>query len=216
MVKDVNVKVCGITNQADAEAAVSLGADYLGFILHPKSPRHIPLEKYHALLPGLPPVKKVGVVVYTSMDDLGALKDVGFDYLQIHFPNDTPFFEVALWTEVLPPHMMWLAPRVPPGREVDLAFLPLADFFLMDTFDPHQAGGTGKTGDWVNFKRLTGLYQKIRWVLAGGLNPDNIADALGQSGARMVDVNSGIESAPGVKDHDRMKAFFANLSAARP
>ncbi len=216
MVKGVSVKVCGITSLNDAEAAHSLGADYLGFIQYPKSPRYLPLEKYRELLPSLPPVKKVGVVVYSSMDELASYKDSGFDYLQIHFPNDTPFFEVALWTELLPPHMMWLAPRIPPGRELDLAFLPLADFFLMDTFDPHHVGGSGKTGDWVNFKRLMILYQKIGWILAGGLTPDNIAEAVQTSGTKRVDVNSGIESAPGVKDHARMKAFFDNLAAAQP
>lgn len=215
MVKDVSVKVCGITRAEDAELAVSLGADYLGFIQYPKSPRYLPPEKFRELAPSLPSVKKVGVIVYSSMDELAAYKDAGFDYLQIHFPNDTPFFEVALWTEVIPPNMMWLAPRVPPGRELDLAFLPLADHFLLDTFDPHQVGGTGKTGDWANFKRLMALYQKIRWVLAGGLSPDNIGDAITQSGTRNVDVNSGIESAPGVKDHDKMRAFFANLAAAK-
>jgi phosphoribosylanthranilate isomerase len=112
--------------------------------------------------------------------------------------------------------MMWLAPRIPPGRELDLAFLPLADFFLMDTFDPHHVGGSGKTGDWLNFKRLMSLYQKVGWILAGGLNPDNVAEAVQTSGAKRVDVNSGIESAPGVKDHAKMKAFFDNLAAAQP
>ena len=216
MVKGVCVKVCGITNLPDAELASSLGADYLGFIQYPKSPRYISLEKYRELLPSLPlTAKKVGVIVYSSMDELAAYKDAGFDYLQIHFPNDTPFFEVALWTELLPPHMMWLAPRVPPGRELDQSFLPLADYFLMDTFDPHHVGGSGKIGDWTNFKRLMGLYQKINWVLAGGLNPENIAEAVKQSGTKRVDVNSGIETAPGLKDHEKMRLFFENLSAAQ-
>lgn len=216
MVKDVSLKVCGLTSLADAECACACGADHLGFIQYPKSPRYLPLEKYKEILPSLPSnVKKVGVVVYSSMDELAAYKDAGFDYIQLHFDNDTPFFEVALWTEILPPHMLWLAPRVPPGRELDLAFLPLADYFLIDSFDAGSMGGTGKTGDWANFKRLQALYQKIRWVLAGGLNPDNIAEAVKTSGARFVDVNSGVESAPGVKDHVKLKAFAEALAAAQ-
>lgn len=216
MVKAVTLKVCGLRTMPDIQQALSCGADYLGFIQYPKSPRYLPLAEYKAMAADLPrEVKKVGVVVYSSMDELEAYKDSGFDYIQLHFDNDTPFFEVALWTEILPPHMLWLAPRVPPGRELDLAFLPLADYFLLDSFDPNAMGGTGKTGDWTNFKRLQGLYQKIRWVLAGGLTPDNIGEAVRQSGAKFVDVNSGVESAPGVKDHAKLQAFVEALAAAQ-
>jgi len=216
MVNAVTLKVCGLCSRPDIEQAVSCGADYLGFIQYPKSPRYLPLAEFKAMAADLPKeVKKVGVVVYSSMDELETYKDSGFDFIQLHFDNDTPFFEVALWTEILPPQMLWLAPRVPPGRELDLAFLPLADYFLVDSFDQSSLGGTGKTGDWTNFKRLQALYQKIRWVLAGGLSPDNIGEALRTSHAKFVDVNSGVESAPGVKDHAKLKAFVEALAAAQ-
>lgn len=216
MVNAVTLKVCGLRTMPDIQQALDCGADYLGFIQYPKSPRHLPLAEFKAMSADLPKTaKKVGVVVYTSMDELEPYKDSGFDYIQLHFDNDTPFFEVALWTEILPPHMLWLAPRVPPGRELDLAFLPLADYFLIDSFDPNSMGGTGKTGDWANFKRLQALYQKIRWVLAGGLTPENIGEAMRQSAAKFVDVNSGVESAPGVKDHAKLRAFVEALAAAQ-
>ena len=204
----VSVKVCGITSRQDAEAAYACGADYLGFIQYPKSPRFIPPEAVRAMLPDLPPVKKVGVHVYSSMDELESYKTAGFDFIQLHFPNDTPFFEAALWTEILPPSLLWMAPRIPPGKELDLAFLPLADHFLMDTYREGVFGGSGQVGDWAGFARLQGLYQKIRWVLAGGLSPENIATALAETKARFVDVNSGVESAPGRKDPVKLRAFF--------
>jgi phosphoribosylanthranilate isomerase len=208
MVNGVQVKVCGLTSLKDAEAAYAGGADYLGFIQYKNSPRYLPLEKYREMLPDLPPLKKVGVLVYSSIDELEQHKDAGFDHIQLHFPNETPFFEVAIWSELIPPPMLWLAPRVPPGKDLDPAFLPLSDTFVFDTYNPIQMGGTGQVGDWYEFYRLQGLFQRIMWVLAGGLNPDNIAAAIKDSDARVVDVNSGIESAPGVKDHAKMKAFF--------
>lgn len=213
MVNGVTVKVCGITSAADAQAAHSFGADFLGFIQHAASPRYIAPEAYQKLLPDLPPLPKVAVVVYDNMDELARYKDAGFDFVQLHFPNETPFFEAALWTDILPPAMFWMAPRILPGKELDLAFLPLADTFLLDTFHPLKMGGSGQVGDWAQFRRLKGLYQKIRWVLAGGLGPDNIAAALKESEASCVDVNSGIESAPGIKDHAKMKAFFDAIAA---
>ncbi|MGC4073451.1 MAG: hypothetical protein QM760_13225 [Nibricoccus sp.] len=123
MINGIRIKVCGITSLVDAEAAAAAGADYLGFIFYPKSPRYVPMEKFQEMRPSLPAgPKKVAVVVYTDMGDLEKYKDAGFDYVQLHFPNDTPFFEVAMWTEIISPHQLWLAPRVPPGKEMDPAF----------------------------------------------------------------------------------------------
>lgn len=214
MINGISVKVCGLKSLADAEAAHACGADYLGFIQYPQSPRYLPLDEYKKLLPSLPPLKKVGVVVYNSMDELAAYKDAGFDYIQLHFPNETPFFEAALWLDMIPPSMFWMAPRVPPGKELDLAFLPLADTFVLDSYHPTQMGGTGTVGDWNHFSILRFKYQKINWILAGGLNPENIGLALKESQAKFVDVNSGIEASPGVKDHAKLKAFCEAVATA--
>ncbi len=212
MIQNIRVKICGLTAAPDVAAAVEGGADYLGFILHPQSPRHVSLAKAQELMAAVPTgPKKVGVVVYSSFAELAQYQHAGFDHLQVHFPNDLPFFEVVQWTELFTPQQLWLAPRVPPGRELDVAFLPLATTFLLDTYHPQHPGGTGQTGDWATFARLQDRYQRIAWMLAGGLSPDNIVAAVRATGARQVDVNSGVESAPGVKDHTKLRALFAAL-----
>ena len=211
MINGIRFKVCGLTSLVDAEAADAAGADYLGFILYPKSPRYVSLAQFAAMAPRLPPRKKVAVVVEPSTEELTEIKAAGFDYVQLHFPNETPFFIAALWLDVIPPDMLWLAPRVPPGKDFDLAFVPLADTIMFDTYHPEAHGGTGQTGDWKVFEWHRTKFKKVNWVLAGGLNPENIAAAVAATGARIVDVNSGIESAPGVKDHARLQAFAAAL-----
>jgi phosphoribosylanthranilate isomerase len=94
------------------------------------------------------------------------------------------------------------------------AWLELAGTVLLDTFDESLYGGTGRTGDWPKFRRHRDANQGTTWILSGGLNPENIAGALAGTGARFVDVNSGIESAPGVKDRKKLKAFVAAVRKA--
>lgn len=214
MISGIRFKVCGLTSLVDADTADAVGADYLGFILYPKSPRYVSLAQYEAMAPRLPPRKKVAVVVEPSSEELTAIKAAGFDYVQLHFPNDTPFFMAALWLDVIPPEMLWLAPRVPAGKDLDLAFVPLADTILLDTYHPNSFGGTGQTGDWKSFAWHRTKFEKVNWVLAGGLKPENIIEAVVTTGARFVDVNSGVESAPGVKDPARLKAFADALRQA--
>jgi phosphoribosylanthranilate isomerase len=215
MINAIRIKVCGLTSLVDVEAAAAAGADYLGFIFYHKSPRYISLEAFQQMRPKLPPgPKKVAVVVYTDMGDLEKYKDAGFDFVQLHFPNDTPFFEVAMWTEIISPHQLWLAPRVPPGKEMDPAFFPLADHVLVDTYHDGGHGGSGMTGNWAEFARLKARFTKVTWVLAGGLKPENIGEALKTSTADFVDANSGIEASPGVKDHAKLTAFMDAIRAA--
>jgi phosphoribosylanthranilate isomerase len=115
-----------LTSLVDAEAADAVGADYLGFILYPKSPRYVSFAQFAAMAPRLPPRKKVAVVVEPSLEELTAIKAAGFDHVQLHFANETPFSMAARWLDVISPEMLWLAPRVPPGKDFDLAFVPLA------------------------------------------------------------------------------------------
>lgn len=213
MINGITLKICGLTSVADAHAAAGIGADYLGFVLHPASPRYVSPEKFRALAPDLPALPKVGVLVWSDHIALEAARDAGFDFIQLHFPNETPFFEAALWEDMVAPSRLWLAPRIPPGRELDPCFVPLADTFLLDAYDPNQHGGTGKTGDWSAFAWLQGKYRRVRWILAGGLNANNVRAALSQSQATFVDVNSGVESAPGIKEHAKLAALAVALSA---
>lgn len=211
MINGIQLKICGLTSVADAHAAAGMGADFLGFVLHPASPRHVTLERFDELRGELPALPKVGVMVYSDPAALARVHDAGFDFIQLHFPQETPFFEAALWTDIVAPSKLWLAPRVPPGKELDPCFVPLADTFLLDSYHPTQHGGTGQTGDWAAFAWQQSKFKKVRWVLAGGLKPENIRAAIAQSQARFVDVNSGVESAPGVKDHARLAALAAAL-----
>jgi phosphoribosylanthranilate isomerase len=216
MINGISVKVCGITSVEDAEAAYACGADFLGFIQYPKSPRYITLEAYQKMLPKLPPLPKIGVVVFESLKAMEPYRDAGFDFIQFHFPNETPFCEAVLWADIIAPEKMWAAPRVPPGKDLDLAFLPLADTFLLDSYHPLKVGGSGMVADWYQFYRLQANFQYVRWFLAGGLNPENIAGAIKESEARNVDVNSGVELRPGVKDHAKLKAFFQAIARSVP
>ena len=215
MINGIRFKVCGLTSRADVECAHQCGADYLGFIFYPKSPRYLTPASYAALAKDLPPAMKVAVTVSPTPAELTTLCEAKFDFIQVHFPNETSFIEVVGWLDYVPSKQLWLAPRLQPGRELDVAFVPLGDTFLIDTYHPTASGGTGQSGDWKAFSQLRQKYKRVTWVLAGGLNPDNIGAALHQSGAQVVDVNSGVESSPGVKDHDKLKRFAAAMHQAQ-
>jgi phosphoribosylanthranilate isomerase len=215
MTDGVRLKVCGLTTQADAEYALKAGADYLGFILIPESPRYLALETFRAFAAKLPADRKVAVVLEPSPARLIELGAAGFDFFQVHFRHELPVSTVASWTQAVGLDRLWLAPKLPPGVNVPAATLPLTNTYLFDTYHVRKFGGTGETGDWGKFKRHRRLHPKKTWILSGGLNPANISDALRQSGARFVDVNSGVESAPGVKDHDKLQRLVEKLNERR-
>jgi phosphoribosylanthranilate isomerase len=214
MIDGIRMKVCGLTSLVDADFADRCGADFLGFILHSKSPRKTTLDQYRAMDARLPERKRVAVSVEPSQEELAAMVDAGFDRFQIHFGEAIPLATVEAWSKAVGPDSLWLAPKLPPGREFPQTLLPLAATFLIDTFQQDGFGGSGKTGDWSAFSRLRASHPEKTWILAGGLNPANIGAALDGSGARFVDVNSGVEAAPGVKDHEKLKAFVVAVHKA--
>ena len=208
MIGNIQLKVCGLTSAADARTAARAGADYLGFILWPKSPRFLALEAWKKLAPDLPAgPKRVAVMVEPSVAELSAAVAAGFDFVQIHFSHTVPLAVAAEWSEFAGRGRLWLAPKLPPEMDVAAAWLPLADTFLLDTFHAGGFGGSGRTGDWAKFARHRAAHPEKTWILAGGLTPENVAAALAASGARFVDVNSGVESSPGVKDHAKLAAL---------
>lgn len=211
MIDGIRFKVCGVTSHVDAEFADRCGADYLGFILYPKSPRYVALETYRAMAARLPERRKVAVSVEPTPAELGMMRAAGFDFFQIHFKHDLPVETVMAWSKVVGVERLWLAPKLPPATDVPPAFLPLAKYFLLDTFHADKFGGTGLTGDWAKFARHQRAQPDKTWILSGGLNAENIGEALRASGARFVDVNSGVESAPGVKDPAKLKSFVVAL-----
>lgn len=215
MIDGIRVKVCGLTSHVDAEFADRCGADYLGFILYPRSSRHIALETYLAMAKRLPERRKVAVSVEPSLAELTAMQAAGFDFFQIHFRPETTVEVVAGWSALVGPEKLWLAPKLPPSVDVAGALLPLAKYFLMDTFQAAGFGGSGHTGDWGKFSRHQAAHPEKTWILAGGLSPETIDEALRASGARCIDVNSGVEAAPGVKDHAKLKKFVVRLHESR-
>jgi len=202
------IKVCGITNQRDALKALELGADYLGVIVFARSPRAVPPGRIAELLAVIPPGKRVMVDVSTPTDQLEEYRNFNFDFYQIHFDLNIAMGTVAAWSGIVGRERLWLAPRIPASEKYfPQVLMEFADTILLDAYHKDAFGGTGRTGDWQRFSDWSTLYQHKRWVLAGGLSPDNVEGAL-RLDPHILDVNSGIESAPGIKDHARMEEFF--------
>lgn len=215
MTDGIRLKICGLTTLADAEFATQAGADFLGFIFHPDSPRYLPLAKFNEFGAQLPQGRKVAVSVEPSPAQLVEMSAAGFDFFQVHFRHDQPLATVAGWAQAVGVERLWLAPKLPPGISVPPAVLPLAKTFLFDTYHVRIFGGTGETTDWNKFARHRRAHPKKTWILSGGLNPVNVSDAIRQSGARFVDVSSGVESAPGVKDHGKLQRLVERLHERR-
>lgn len=206
----VRVKICGLRSPADVAAVASTGAAYAGFVFFPKSPRHVTLDQARAAAWAAPPgLAKVALVVDAEDAFLDAIvASVPIDMLQLH-GRETPGRVAALRARFGLPVMKAVG-IAGPG---DLAGLNdmfvAADQILIDAKPPKGAdlpGGNGATFDWA---LLSGRRWPKPWMLAGGLTPDNVAGAVRVTGARQVDVSSGVESAPGVKDHALIRAFVA-------
>lgn len=205
----IRVKICGITNAADALAAVDAGANLLGFNFYEKSPRHIEeaeAAKIRALLPKK--VEAVGIFVNALTADITALrKSVKFDLAQLHGDEDAETVSaVARSVPVIK------AFRVEP--EFPLASLDEfsdAFAFLFDAASAGQYGGTGHTTDWDVARRAA---KDRRIILAGGLKVENVAAAVRIVRPYGVDVASGVESRPGKKDHGRLREFIQEVRRA--
>ena len=210
----VRVKFCGLTRPADVEAAATAGAAYVGFVFFPKSPRHLAPEQARALALSVPPgIAKVALTV--DMDDAGIdaiLDSVPVDLLQLH-GRETPERVAAVKARTGLPVMKAVGVAGPEDLATLDSFTRVADQILVDAKAPKGAalpGGNGIAFDW---RLIAGRRWPLPWMLAGGLTPDNVAEAVRLTGARQVDVSSGVESAPGVKDPARMAAFAAALGA---
>lgn len=211
MINGIQLKVCGLTSATDAHAAVEAGAGFLGFNFYPKSPRAISPGHFRAMAAQLPPAKRVAVCVESTPVELTRLADLGFDFFQIHFKADEPLAHLVSWIETVGQKRLWLAPKLPPGTDVNAGWLKLADTFLLDTFAADKFGGTGRTGDWAKFKRTAAAHPRKTWILSGGLTPANVGAAVAATAATFIDVNSGVESAPGVKEAAKLQSLAKAL-----
>lgn len=211
---DTRVKICGLRERAHVEAAAEAGAVYVGFVFFPKSPRHLILPDAAALAHHVPVgVAKVALTVNATDAELDAITGaVPLDMLQLH-GSESP----ERVTEVRARYGLPVMKAVGVAERADLAALDVyqhaADQILVDAKPPKGAalpGGNGLAFDWT---LLLGLVWRRPWMLAGGLTPDNVALAVRSTNARQVDVSSGVEIAPGVKDEGLIRAF---IEAARP
>ena len=203
----VKVKICGITNYEDAAAALDMGADLLGFNFYPKSPRFITPEKAAQIINKLPAfIDLAGIFVNASIDQITETKNLcSLDWVQLH-GDESP----QLCKELLSHNVKVMkALRVKDQTDIKKADDYFTDAILLDAFNPEKYGGTGLTFDW----NIIGHIGK-RVFLAGGINPDNAADAV-KLGVYGIDVCSGIEAEPGKKDHKKMKKLFENIKHLR-
>lgn len=197
------VKICGITRLEDARLAIELGAAALGFNFYPPSPRYIEPRRAAEIIRQLPPfVTSVGI--FADEDDevrvAGAAREAGVTAIQLRGPKLPPTNGALAGYPVI------LAVAVGAGFKPEELGRFTARAFLLDAFDPNLLGGTGKTFDW-RLAREAKQYGNI--ILAGGLTPENVGQAIREVRPFAVDVASGVESAPGVKDEARLRAFFA-------
>ena len=205
------IKICGLTREEDVNLSLSLGADYFGFILYPQSPRAVSLDRAVELAAAVPVGQRVAVDVATSLEDLKSYRDAGFDYFQIHFEADFEHSNLAEYSKIVGKDKLWLAPRLASEDTFPENILDYADTILIDTFVKDQFGGTGKVGDWPRFNTLKERYPQTNWVLAGGLSPSNLLESLASSAADHLDINSGVESTPGIKDELKLREAFKVL-----
>ncbi len=210
---DVRFKICGLSAPEHVRAAVEAGAGYVGFVFFPKSPRNVTAADAAELAHLVPAgVAKVALVVNATDEELDAITStVPLDMLQLH-GKESPDRVAQVRTRYGLPVMK----AIGVAEAEDLAAIDLysdvADQLLIDAKPPRNAelpGGNGLAFDW---RLLAGRkYWRRPWMLAGGLTPENVAEAVRMTGARQVDVSSGVESTPGEKDAALIKAFAAAL-----
>jgi len=198
------VKICGITLAEDAHAAVNAGADAIGFVFWPGSPRFIDPYRARAIAATLPPfVTTVGVFVNQPIDYvIGVASLVRLGAVQLH-GDETIEYAAALSRPIVKAMSL--------GDERVSAW-PIETTVLLDVHDPVRRGGTGRTIDWT---AAAAVAERRRILLAGGLTPDNVAEAVARVRPFGIDVSSGVERAPGIKDHERLRALFEALHDIR-
>lgn len=203
------VKICGLKTAEAAERAVALGASHVGFIFFPKSPRNIEPDDAGRIADRIRgQAKIVAVTVNADNDELDEIVSaLNPDILQLHGSEDA---ERLLTVKAMYglPVMKALSVREASDLEKIDAFIGIADRFLFDAKPPKGSdlpGGNGVSFDW---KLLDALDGSVDYMLSGGLNADNIGEAMAQTSAHAIDISSGVESAPGVKDLKLMESFF--------
>ena len=207
---DVAVKICGLTGPQDVVAAADAGARYVGFVFFPKSPRNVSVQQAKALAAEVPfGAAKVALTVNADdalLDEI--TQNVAIDILQLHGSESVErVAQIKARTGL--PVMKAIGISDADDLQKIVDYGRVADMLLVDAKPPKNAdlpGGNGLAFDW---RLLAGRKWAVPWMLAGGLTPDNVQQAIQLTGARQVDVSSGVESAPGVKDPAKVAAFVS-------
>ena len=211
----VRVKICGLKEAEHVAAAAEAGAAYLGFVFYPRSPRHIDIATAARLTLGAPAgIARVALVVDADDDLLDRIAgEAGIDMIQLH-GAESPERAAEVRARLGLPVMKALGVAAAADLERVAAYAPVCDQVLVDAKPPKDAsalpGGNGLSFDW---RLLQGRRWPLPWMLAGGLTPGNVADAVRLTGARQVDVSSGVEAARGIKDPDLIAEFVAAAQA---
>lgn len=207
---EIDVKICGLKTTEAVNCAIQAGADMLGFVFFPKSPRNISVSEAADLFDGIKrPVTKVGLLVDPTNDQLeDILTVVSLDMIQLH-GKESPDRVAEVKSITGLPVMKALAVAGPDDVKAAMAYEGVADRLLFDARPPKDMknalpGGNAVSFDWLLMKGYKG---QVPWMLAGGLTPENVAEAIKISGAPAVDVSSGVETLPGDKDLKKIEAF---------
>lgn len=201
------VKICGLTRATDVAMAVAAGAWAVGVVLWPDSPRAVAPSRVRELLSDVPPgVSRVGVVVNAGPEEARRLRDdTGLTTLQLHGDEDvTRFLPLGM-------NLIKAVSLASDADEARAATLPAEVMVLVDAHDPVRRGGTGQRADWTRAARLA---RRRPILLAGGLRPENVREAIEGVGPWAIDVSSGIESAKGIKDGSKLRALFEALKGS--
>lgn len=195
------VKICGITRPEDAQAALEAGAQALGFIFWPGSPRRVTAAQVRRITRDVPAfVTTVGVFVNQPLEEIERrVLEAGVNTVQLHGDEDRGFASRLS------------RPVIKAISEFDGVDWPPGVTLLVDAHDPAARGGTGRTSDW---KAAAGLARSRRVLLAGGLNPENVKTAVATVRPFGIDVSSGVEESPGIKDHRKIRALFQALQVS--
>lgn len=201
----VKIKICGITNLADARYAAGAMADYLGFIFYEKSPRYIDPAEAGAIINWIEGSEKVGVFVNQPLDDVNRVaKESGLDFVQLHGNETLEYCQLIEKPIIKVIH-------ITPDYDLEelkakvSSFSEVAQFLLFDSKIGDQWGGTGKKFDWNILNEIT---RDTPFFLSGGLNPDNVKEAIETVHPYAIDVSSGLEEEPGIKDFDKIEALM--------
>jgi phosphoribosylanthranilate isomerase len=201
------VKVCGIRRAEDAELAVALGASAIGFVFWPESPRHVDPQRARTIAAALPG-NVLAVGVFVDQEAAAVIEIAGtvrLDAIQLH-GNEHVEEYAGIPQRIIK--------AVPVGENADASIidrLPESVTVLLDAHDPVRRGGTGRTIDWTV---AAAIAQRRDTILSGGLNPSNVVEAIARVRPQMIDVSSGVEAAPGRKDHVKLRDFFSAVRMA--